>query len=187
MAIIQISQALRIIIQIYDYSFPGEHHAPLSDVEVGKLSTDRIEVQRRKPTAPQKVQNAAVYILQPSSLSLKSGGLGLHELLTVELQAHFEVLRSNPSALLILAPTLLSEPGSVAVNLEVQARLRDLTNLQLNNESALEVTELFKLTESVSDQHGRLIVANRLRSPDGATIALAVKYQSSEDCYAIRA
>ena len=71
-----------------------------------------------------------------------------------------------------------TRPGSVAVNVEVQAQLRDIAHLQLGNESALEVTKLAKVIEAVCDRHGRLIVTNRLRSLNGATIALAMQYQS---------
>jgi hypothetical protein len=149
--------------------------------EPGAKISRRISIQRRKPTTPQSVKNAAVYILQPSFPSMSTDGSTVQELLTAELHSHFNILRANPSALLILAPTLLPEPGSVAVDLEVQARLRDFANLQLSNEYALEVTELIKMTESVCDHHGRLIVTSRIRSLDGATIALAVQYQTFAD------
>jgi hypothetical protein len=138
----------------------------------------RIAVQRRKLTEPQSVKDAAVYILQPSLSPLITNGTTSHVLLTAELQSHVNVLRANQSALLIFAPTLLPELGSVAVNVEVQARLHDFAHLQLGNESALEVTELVKLIEGVCDRHCRLMVTNRLRSLNGATIALAVQYQS---------
>lgn len=127
---------------------------------------------------PQPVKDAAVYIVQPSFGSATTDIHSPQELLTMELKSHFSVLQANTSALLILAPTMLPEPGSVPINLEVQARLLDFAAMQFNQKSAIEVTELFKLTESIFDSHGRLMVTNRLRSADGATIALAVKYQS---------
>lgn len=80
--------------------------------------------------------------------------------------------------MLILAPVMLPEPGSVPVNLEIQARLVDFAETRFNQRSAIEETELFELTESICDVHGQLKVTNRLRSVDGATIALAVIYQS---------
>lgn len=95
-----------------------------------------------------------------------------------ELHSHIDVLRANPSALLIVAPTLLPEPGSVDLGVEVQARLRDFSHLHLGNESALEVAELARLIEGVSDQSGRLVISNRLCSASGAAIALAAQYQS---------
>jgi hypothetical protein len=100
-----------------------------------------------------------------------------HGLLMAELYSHVNVLRVNSSALLIVAPMLLPEPGTVDLNLEIQARLRDLSHLQLNNEGALEVSELAGLVASVSDENGKLVATNRLRSASGATIALVVQYQ----------
>lgn len=122
-----------------------------------------------------------MYILQPSFTAMNTNGYTPHELLLIELRSHFEVLQGNTTALLILAPTMLPEPGSVAINLEVQARLLDFAEMQLNSKSAVEVTELFKMTESICDGQGRLMVTNRLRSVDGATVALAVKYQSFKE------
>lgn len=136
----------------------------------------RIAVQRRRPTEPQPVKDAALYLLEPPLSPLGNNETLSHELLTAELQSHISVLRANPFALLVLAPTLLPEPGSVNANVEVQARLRDLAHLQLSNEGALEVTELVQLVQGVSDRHGRLMVTNHLRSLDGATAALAVQY-----------
>lgn len=180
-ALVRMSLSLRVIVQTFE-SMPSDIHRASSGWPALEESiSNRIVVQRRKPTSPQSVRNAAVYILQPSLSPLNTDGWNSHELVTGELQSHLDVLRANQSALLILAPALLPEPGSVAVNVEVQARLRDFANLQFGNESALEVTELFKLVESVGDRHGRLIVTKRLRAPTGATIALAMKYQSIVD------
>jgi hypothetical protein len=41
----------------------------------------------------------------------------------------------------------------------------------------LEVAELARLIEKVGDQSGRLVISNRLRSANGAAIALAAQYQ----------
>jgi hypothetical protein len=172
------SRALRVIVQTYEFTPPDVHMATSGMPESEESISRRIAVQRRKPTEPQSVKDAAVYILQPSLSPLITNGTTSHELLAAELQSHVNVLRANPSALLIFAPTLLPEPGCVAVNVEVQARLRDFAHLQLGNESALEVTELVKLIEGVCDRQGRLMVTNRLRSLNGATTALAVQYQS---------
>ena len=120
---------------------------------------------------------AAVYVVRPALSTITINGEPTHGLLMAELYSHVHVLRTNPSALLIVAPTLLPEPGSVDVNLEIQARLRDFSHLQVNNEGALEVSELAGLIASVSDQNGKLVATNRLRSTNGATIALVVQYQ----------
>ena len=143
-----------------------------------EVNSRLLVVQRRKPTELQPVKDAAVYIVQPALSPLTGNGTASRELLTAELQSHLSVLRANPSALLIIAPTLLPEPDSGEVQMEVQARLRDFAHLLLSNESALEVTELVKLIEGVWNVNGKLVVTNRLRSASGATIALAVQHQS---------
>ena len=142
------------------------------------VNSRRLVVQRRKPTELQPVKDAAVYIVQPALSPLTGNGTASRELLTAELHSHLSVLRANPSALLIFAPTLLPEPDSGEIRMEVQARLRDFAHLLLSNESALEVTELAKLIEGVWNVNGKLVVTNRLRSASGAIIALAVQHQS---------
>ena len=127
----------------------------------------RITVQKRTPAAVQKVTHAAAYILRQTTLS--------------ELTAHLSVLRANAMAKLILAPPLLPEPGTVDPDVEVLARLRDLSRLQLTNECGLELGELLEMVDTVHDDKGRLVVVNKLRAPDNATVALGVKYQAYVD------
>lgn len=166
-ALQQISRTLRVIVQTPD----------LQPAHSENGNNSRIKVQCRQPSDPQSVKDAAVYIVRPPLSTITTKGDTTHGLLLAELYSHVNVLRSNPSALLIVAPTLLPEPGSVDVNIEVQARLRDFSHLQLENEGALEVSELARLIANVSDQNGKLIATNRLRSTNGATIALAAQYQ----------
>ncbi|KAF2024546.1 toxin biosynthesis regulatory protein AflJ [Setomelanomma holmii] len=174
----QVSHALQIIVQTYDYT-PGDSAMKSPGYHEGdEAISRRVTVQRRKPTMQQPVRDAAVYILQPSFDARSTDDFTPQELLTIELKSHYSILQANPSAVLIVAPVMLPEPGSVAVNLEVQARLLDFAEMRFNQGSAMEVTELFQLTESTCDAHGRLMVTNRLRSADGATIALAAQYQS---------
>ncbi|CAE7178409.1 hypothetical protein CFE70_005864 [Pyrenophora teres f. teres 0-1] len=177
-ALANISNGLRVMVQAYDHTPTDSPLTGPEEVEQEPAIIHNINVQRRKPTAAQPVGDAAVYILQPSFDARTTDEYTPQELLAHELQSHFRILRNNVSALLILAPKMLPEPGSVALNLEVQARLLDFAEMQFTRKSAVEVTELFKLTESICDAHGRLMVTKRLRSADGATIALAVKYQA---------
>lgn len=177
-ALAHISNGLRVVVQTYDSSPTDSLMTGQEDGGQESAVSNRITVQRRKPTAAQSVTDAAVYILQPSFDAKSTEEHSPQELLTLELKSHFRILQTNTSALLILAPKMLPEPGSVAVNLEVQARLLDFAEMQFHHKSAVEVTELFKLTESICDASGRLMVTKRLRSADGATVALAVKYQS---------
>ncbi|KAF2847104.1 toxin biosynthesis regulatory protein AflJ [Plenodomus tracheiphilus IPT5] len=173
-----VSHALQVIVQTYDYTPADLAMKGLGNDEQDAVASRRIIVQRRKPAIQQPVRDAAVYILQPSFDARSTEDITPQELLAIELKSHYNILQANPSAVLIVAPVLLPEPGSVPVNMEVQARIIDFAEIQFNKRSAMEVTELFQLTESICDAHGRLIVTNRLRSVDGATIALAVQYQS---------
>ena len=140
----------------------------------------RITLQKRTPGSPQTIKDAAVYIvrvLAPWGASSQS----LPTTIVAELRAHLGVLRANTAATLILAPRLLPEPGSVAPDVEAMARLHDFTKLQLTNEREMEMEELVDIVNSVHDNKGRLIVVNKLRSPDSATVALGVKYQLYSD------
>ncbi|RMZ73883.1 O-methyltransferase family [Pyrenophora seminiperda CCB06] len=177
-ALAHIANGLRVMVQAYDHVPTDSTLTGQEEVEQEPAISHNINIQRRKPTAAQTVSDAAVYILQPCFDARSTDEYAPCELLTLELQSHFEILRKNTSALLILAPKMLPEPGSVALNSEVQARLLDFAEMQFNRKSAVEVTELFKLTESICNAHGRLMVTKRLRSAEGSTIALAVKYQA---------
>lgn len=127
----------------------------------------RITVQKRMPAAVQAVKDAAVYILRQTTPS--------------ELTAHLGVLRANTMATLILAPPLLPELGTVDPDVEATARVWDLSRLQLTNECGFELGELMEIVNGVHDSRGRLVVVNKLRSPNGATVALGVKYQAYAD------
>ena len=180
-ALLQRQPSLRVIIQTYEFIPLDLHVATSGWSEAEQISAQRLTIQRREPRSPQAVKDASVYVLQPSLSPFSADGCISYDLLTAELQLHFNVLRTNQSALLIVSPTLLPEPGSVTLDVEVQARLRDFASLQLENESALEVPELMRIVESIGDRSGRLVLTNRLRSRNGATIALTLMYQSVSD------
>ena len=141
----------------------------------------RITVQKRAPGTPQTINDAAVYILR---LPSPSPGVPSHSLpaqIIAELRAHLSVLRASSYATLILTPRLLPEPGTVDPDVEAIARLRDLSLLQLANEREIEMAELVDILNSVRDSMGRLVVVNKLRSRNNATVALGVKYQAYAD------
>lgn len=145
-----------------------------------KELSPRIKLQKRTPRSPQTIKDAAVYIVRV----LATSGIPSQSLPTrivAELRAHLGVLRANTAVTLILAPRLLPEPGSVAPDVEAIARLHDLSKLQLANEREMEMEELVDIVNSVHDNVGRLIVVNKLRSPDSTTVALGVKYQAYPD------
>ncbi|KAL6702828.1 hypothetical protein ACN47E_000914 [Coniothyrium glycines] len=175
------SPAIQVTVQTYD--LPGTEDTNTTAAPPAASASASAQhcttVERRHPASQQPVPDAAVYLVQPSFRAASTAAYTPCALLTAELHAHFRVLQARPSALLILAPALLPEPGSVAVNLEVAARLLDFADRQFGSPGAIEVSELFRLTESVRDAHGGLMVANRLRSADGGTVALVVKYQAN--------
>lgn len=138
----------------------------------------RITVQKRTPGTPQTINDAAVYILH---LPSPSPGVPSHSLpaqIIAELRAHLSVLRASSYATLILTPRLLPEPGTVDPDVEAIARLRDLSLLQLANEREIEMAELVDILNSIRDSMGQLVVVNKLRSHNNATVALGVKYQA---------
>ncbi|KAL8747707.1 MAG: hypothetical protein Q9190_000448 [Brigantiaea leucoxantha] len=145
--------------------------------ETRSLLGSRITIQQRVPGTPQSVHDAAVYILRlPSPLP----GLPSHQLparIGAELRAHIGVLRANRRATLVLTARLLPEPGSVEPDVEVMARLRDLSLFQLANDREMETLELLDMLNGVTDSKGRLVLVNKLRSRNNTTIALEIRYQ----------
>ncbi|KAL3439216.1 histidine phosphatase superfamily [Aspergillus tetrazonus] len=119
--------------------------------------TSNITIQHRPPTAPQTITSANLYILNlPSpSPTIPFASLATH--IVAELRSHLDILRSNPSATLILTPRPLPEPSAVHSEVEASARLRDLTLMQLANEREIELAEWINLLSSVSDSMGRLL------------------------------
>lgn len=159
-------------------STPG----PMKPVEMRQPQfSSRITVQKRAPGTPQTVNDAAVYILHLPSPSPSVPSHSLSARIIAELRAHLGVLRASSRATLILMPRLLPEPGTVDLNVEAIARLRDLSLLQLANEREIEISELLDMLNSVRDDMGRLVVSNKLHSCNNATVALGVKYQTYVD------
>ena len=156
----------------------SERPSKNGSVVVGKVKelNDRITVQKRALGELQTVKDAVVYILHlPASLAVLSQPLPASML--VELRAHLVVLRVNTAATLILMVHLLPEPGTVEPHVEAMARLRDLARLQLANEREMEMGQMVEMVNSAHDSTGCLVVVDKLRSRNSATVALAVKYQ----------
>ncbi|KAM7187814.1 hypothetical protein V8F33_011029 [Rhypophila sp. PSN 637] len=135
----------------------------------------RISVQRRVPCSLQTVKDAAVYMLRmpspPYSLgsSANDGHHHLPEHILAELRAHLGVLRASAVVTtFVLALRPLPEPGSVGIDVE--------TTACLTNERDMRVGEVVQLVDSVQDGVGRLVVVNKLLSPNSATVAFVVKY-----------
>ncbi|KAL4975326.1 histidine phosphatase superfamily [Aspergillus desertorum] len=121
------------------------------------IQNSNITIQHRPPTTAQSITSATLYILHLPSSSPTIPFASLATRILAELRAHLNILRSNPSATLILTPRLLPEPLAVDTEVEASARLRDLTLLQLANEREIELAEWLNLLGSVSDNMGRLL------------------------------
>lgn len=128
-------------------------------------------MQSRAPASTQIIKDAAVYILRLTEAST------LREQLLAELRAHLQVLRGNGSTMIIELP-FVPEPGSVDTNVEISARLWDLSRSQLTNENDLAVGDLESVINSVQDGSGKLVVVNKLRSRSSTTLAVGIKYES---------
>lgn len=171
----KIAPALRVIVQVYEWAPP--------EVTTATSSSKPMILQGvpRQSSATQPIRDAAVYIVQPDASLLPSGMTSLQGLVASELRSHLPVLRANPASLLILAPPLLPEPGSVSPHVETQARVRDFAQLQLTSDGALELSELYGIVQSVDDSDGTLAVCNEMRSKQGHVVGLTVKYQSHSE------
>lgn len=141
----------------------------------------RIALQQRVPGTPQNIEDAAVYILHLPSPSPTVPLSSLPARIVAELRAHIGVLRARSSVTLVLVARLLPEPGDVDPDVEAKARLRDLSLLQLANEREMEMLELMDILNSVRDSTGRLVLVNKLRSRNNATVAFEVRYQLYAD------
>ena len=98
-----------------------------------------------------------------------------------ELSAHIEVLRANPTSRLMLTALVLPAPGTVNVDTEAAARLRDLSLLQLANGRQAETAEMVDVLNGVRDSAGGLVLTNEIRSPTSPLVALEVRYQAYDD------
>jgi hypothetical protein len=63
-------------------------------------------------------------------------------------------------------------------DVEATARLRDLALLQLANEREIGLEEWINILNSVSDNMGRLVVVNKIRSRESVVVLLEVRYQA---------
>ena len=151
--------SLRLVVQIYntqtsvlDQDFMWQSAVLGSSVRDSSSSgrssfstNPFITVTYRAMEMPQSVTDAAVYISPvpgtSSELTIKA-----------ELDDFLVVLRASRGITLALTTRLLPEPGTL-FNPEVEAvaRARDLSMLQLANESEIEMSELLSIINTVGD------------------------------------
>lgn len=139
----------------------------------------RVTLQQRSMGAPQPVRDALVYVLHLNSLtSGTSSSAAALDRIRSELVPMVDVLRSNPSATLVLTSGLIPVLGSVSARVEARARLRDMMLFQLTNQNDVEVSEIVKMLGAMTDDRGRLALVNKNCSPRSGDLALEIKYQT---------
>lgn len=178
--------SLQFIIQSYPEAFdvgPNSISARIASgpnvaVDVPQQFASRIILQQRAPASIQSVKDAAIYLLR---LPVASPSFHLNSVLSraaSELSAHVNVLRAKPASRLIMVAFELPAPGTVDVNAEAAARLRDLSMLQLANGGHAERSELIDVLNRVRDSSGALVLMNEIRSQNTSFVAYEVRYQA---------
>lgn len=81
----------------------------------------------------------------------------------------------------MLTALVLPASGTVDLDTEASARLRDLSLLQLANGRQAEIVEMVDVLNGVRDSAGGLVVSNEIRSPTSPIVAFEVRYQSYDD------
>ncbi|TWU71003.1 hypothetical protein ED733_001830 [Metarhizium rileyi] len=163
-ALAETHPSLRFVVQLIDSRSDCSGH---EDVFGGRIS-----VQNRAPAAAQVVKNAAVYIVRISSQVAP-----LPAQILDELNAHVDVLRTNPSSTLVLALSVLPEPSDFGPVVEAKARMRDLYRFQLTNQYRIGLEDVLGIIQSASDGEGRLVVASTMRCTESPTVVLGIRYQ----------
>jgi hypothetical protein len=81
----------------------------------------------------------------------------------------------------MLTALVLPSPGTVDLDTEAAARLRDLSLMQLANGRQVDRLELVDVLKRVKDSSGGLVLTNEIRSPSSPFVAFEVRYQSYND------
>lgn len=81
----------------------------------------------------------------------------------------------------MLTAVVLPAPGTVDVDTEAAARLRDLSLLQLANGRQAEMVEMMDVLNGVRDGSGGLVLSSEIRSPSSSLVAFEVRYQAFDD------
>ncbi|KAL2850263.1 hypothetical protein BJY01DRAFT_245575 [Aspergillus pseudoustus] len=141
--------------------------------------SSRVTVQSRTAAAAQTVLSAAVYILRLPSPSPLLPWTSIRSQAALELQAHVQVLRNQPTSRLILTALILPLPGTVDRGAEAMVRLRDMSLLQLSSERQPEKVEIVELLTGVRDSAGGLVLNREVQGSSSAVVAFEVRYQAS--------
>ncbi|CBF80173.1 uncharacterized protein ANIA_07819 [Aspergillus nidulans FGSC A4] len=141
--------------------------------------SNRVSVHSRGAGAPQTVLGPAVYIVRIPSPSPMLPWTKLRSQTVMELQAHLQVLRTQPTSRLMIAALVLPSPGTVNQETESMVRLRDMSLLQLSNERQPTKTEIVEIVTGIRDSGGCLVVTREIHTTASAAIGLEVRYEPS--------
>lgn len=96
-----------------------------------------------------------------------------------EVRVHFDVLRANRDASLVIVAQVLPEPGVTNNQAESAARSEGLLMMQMTNHEMPGMATLQQLLESVNDGSARLKILNKLFSRQGPVVALQVRLEEN--------
>ncbi|KAL4780397.1 hypothetical protein BJX76DRAFT_364343 [Aspergillus varians] len=155
----------------------------LSEVEKATWKVDeppmssRLIVQYCSNGAPQPVVGAALYLMRIPPSSPVTPVSSILAQLAAQLKLHLGTLRMNTSVSLVLYARLLPDAGSMSVESEAQALLRDVTFFQLSKQREMSSWDIIDLVNSVSDSTGRLVLVKTMRSPKSPIVTFEIRYQ----------
>ncbi|KAJ0164699.1 hypothetical protein CTA2_404 [Colletotrichum tanaceti] len=147
-----------------------------------------LEVRNRAPGTTQDEKDAAVYLLHvPDPFFYASSGAHA-EVCVAELRAHFDMLRTNETATVILIADVVPESGGLGGGggggggggspdgpAEVRARLDDLLLLQTGHDAVFDVKRLEALLEFAREGADSVTVVNRLSSASHSLVAIVLR------------
>lgn len=163
LALSDLYPALHFVVQKPDGDAGETHNNP------------RVTVQSRAVGSPQTVSDAAVYLLR---LSPPIGAItgSVPATIKAELQAHASVLR-NSNAMLVLIAHLSNHHGTLSSGIGPGARVRDLSMLQLTNESeTVAMHDLAEIVKSIGNEAGRLSIVSKFQSWQSGMIAVGIRF-----------
>ncbi|WQF88455.1 Putative O-methyltransferase COMT-type, winged helix-like DNA-binding domain superfamily [Colletotrichum destructivum] len=141
-----------------------------------------LEIQNRAHGTTQNETNAAVYLLHvPDPFFYASSGAHA-EVCVAELRAHFDMLRTNETATVILIADVVPErsggDGSPDGPAAARARLNDLLLLQAGHDVVFDVKRLRALLEFAREGSDRVTVVKQLSSASHSSVAFVLRSRS---------
>ncbi|CAK1362398.1 unnamed protein product [Cercospora beticola] len=171
-ALAEKASELQVVIQLQETA-ARQHPTSNGMTATPQTVNARVQVRERSRGAPQPVQDAAVYVLHLPGTSLTASSSSLREQILRELRAHFNVLRVNRSATLILVARLLPGAGQhFEQDPAAAALVQDLLLMQMTNEREWDLEMLTELLDEVSDASGRMVITHNHSSREKHSAAV---------------